>query len=84
MELQNIGNNNSYTLFEEKFLYVLNNQELLKTNLLRYNNNDFMSMKLKKNIMFRSKLKTTFNKNRSYENWCKYKRQRNLPSRHMT
>ena len=26
----------------------------------------------------RSKLRNIFNKNRNYENWCKYKRQRNL------
>ena len=28
--------------------------------------------------MVRSKLRNIFNKNRNYENWCKYKRQRNL------
>ena len=28
--------------------------------------------------MLRSKLKNSFNKDRSYENWCKYKRQRNF------
>ena len=37
-----------------------------------------MSKELKKNIMLRSKLKNSFNKDRSYENWCKYKRQRNF------
>ena len=75
MEVHSIGNNNSYTLFEEKFLSVLNMQALLKTKLPRYNNNAFMSKELRKSIMLRSKLKNTFNKNRSYENWCKYKRQ---------
>ena len=29
-------------------------------------------------IMVRSILRNNYNKNRSYENWCKYKRQRNL------
>ena len=28
--------------------------------------------------MVRSKLRNIFNKDRNYENWCKYKRQRNL------
>ena len=37
-----------------------------------------MSKELRKNIMLRSKLKNSFNKDRSYENWCKYKRQRNF------
>ena len=38
MELHSIGNNNSYALFEERFLSVLNKQAPLKINLLQYNN----------------------------------------------
>ena len=52
---------------------VLNKQAPLETKLLRYNNNAFISKELKKSIMLQSKLKTTFNKNRSYENWCNYR-----------
>ena len=37
-----------------------------------------MSEELRKNIILQSNLKNTFNKDRSYENWCKYKRQRNF------
>ena len=37
-----------------------------------------MTKDLRKQIMVRSKLRNIFNKNRNYENWCKYKRQRNL------
>ena len=37
-----------------------------------------MTKGLRKQIMVRSKLRNIFNKNRNYENWCKYKRQRNL------
>ena len=74
MELHSTGNNDSCTLIEEKFLHVLNKQATVKTKLLRYNNNSFMSKQLKKNAMLRSKLKNIFNRNRSYENWCKYKR----------
>ena len=77
VELHNIGNNNSYTLFEEKFLSVLNKQVPLKTKLLRYNNNAFITKELKNSIILRSKLKNTFNEKRSYENWGKYRRQRN-------
>ena len=42
------------------------------------NNTSFMSKELRKSIMFQSKLKNDFNKNRFYENWCKYNGQQNL------
>ena len=37
-----------------------------------------MTKNLRKQIMVRSKLRNNYNKNRNYENWCKYKLQRNL------
>ena len=37
-----------------------------------------MSKALRKSIMKRSKLRNTFNKKRSCENWQNYKRQRNI------
>ena len=37
-----------------------------------------MTKNLRKQIMVRSKLRNNYNKNRNYETWCKYKRQRNL------
>ena len=37
-----------------------------------------MSKVLRKTIMTRSKLKNICNKNRSFDNWDKYKKQRNL------
>ena len=37
-----------------------------------------MTKSLRKQIMMRSKHRNNYNKNRNYENWCKYKRQRNL------
>ena len=49
-----------------------------KKKFLRHNNNPFMIKDLRKQIMVRSKLRNTFNKNRNYDNWCKYGRQRNL------
>ena len=44
----------------------------------RHNNNPFITKDLRKKLMVRSKHIYIFNKNRNYENWCKYKRQRNL------
>ena len=69
MELYSIGNNNSYALFEEKFLHVLNKQLRLKIKLLQYNN-AFMSKELRKRIILRSKVRNVFDKNRSYKIWC--------------
>ena len=37
-----------------------------------------MTKNLRKQVMVRSKLRNNYNKNRNYENCCKYKRQRNL------
>ena len=37
-----------------------------------------MTKNLRKQIMVPSKLRNNYNKNRNDENWCKYKRQRNL------
>ena len=60
------------------FLKELNKQAPLKKKFLRHNNNPFMTKNLRKQMMVRSKLRNNYNKNRNYENWCKYKRQRNL------
>ena len=40
--------------------------------MLRFNNSAFMNKKLRKEIMKRPKLKTSFNNNRNHENGCKY------------
>ena len=63
-----------YGEFEAAFLKELNKYVPLKKKFLRHNNNPFMTKDLRK----RSKLRNIFNKNRNHENWCKYKRQRNL------
>ena len=67
----------SYGEFEAVFLKELNKHRPLKKKFLRHNN-PFKTKDLRKQIMVRSKLRNIFNKNRNYENWCKYKRQRNL------
>ena len=69
---------NTYGIFEKTFLEILDKQAPLKTKILRHNNNSFTPKELWKNIMLRSKLKKSFNKDRSYDKWCKYKRQRNF------
>ena len=68
----------SYGEFEVVFLKELNKHVPLKKTFLRHSNNPFMTKDLRKQIMVQSKLRNIFNKNRNYENWCKYKRQRNL------
>ena len=60
------------------FLTVLNKQGPLKTKFLRHDNNPFMTKELRKIIMKRSQLKNRYNKNRNYEKWYLYKRQRNF------
>ena len=67
-------NDNSES-FESIFLNDLNIYAPLKTKMLRFN--WFMTKKLRKEIMKRSRSKNNFNKNRNHENWCKYKTQRN-------
>ena len=68
----------SYGEFEAVFLKELNKHAPLKKKFLRHNNNPFMTKDLRKQIMVLSKLRSIFNKNRNYENWCKYNCQRNL------
>ena len=65
---------NFYSEFEILFLTVLNMQAPLKAKFLRHNNNPFMTKELRKAIMKRSQLKTTYNKNRNHKNWCLYKK----------
>ena len=61
-------NDNSYKSFESIFLNALIIYALLKTKMLRFNNSAFMTTKLRKQIMKRSKLKNNFNKNGNHEN----------------
>ena len=70
-------NDNSYKSFKSIILNALNIYAPLKTKILRFNNSAFMTKKLRKEIMKRSKSKKNFNKNKNHKNWCKYKTQRN-------
>ena len=69
--------NHSYAEFEKVFLKELNKHAPLKKNVLRHNNNAFMTKELRKEIKLRSKLKNKFDKERNHINWCNYNRHRN-------
>ena len=75
-ELQEIKNP-SYTQFEKAFVKVLDNHVPLKKQL-RFNHSSFMMKALRKAIMTHSRLTNIYNKNRSYDNWVKYKKQTNF------
>ena len=66
----------SYGEFEAVFLKEPNKHAPLTKKFLGNNNNSFMTKDLRRQIMVRSNSETS--QNRNYENWCKYKRQRNL------
>ena len=67
----------TYGEFEKKFTNVLNTHAPIKTKMIRFNNNVFITKELRKEIMKRSKLRNKFNRNRNHENWCNFKFQRN-------
>ena len=62
---------------KKKITNVLNIHVPIKTKLIRFNNNVFMTKELRKEIMKRSKLKNKFDRNRNYEKRCNFKFQRN-------
>ena len=63
---------------EKAVLTVLNKQAPLKAKFQRHNNNPFMTNELRKAIIERSPLKNSYSKNRNYENWYFYKKQRDF------
>ena len=74
----NSQTNLSYSTFRAVFLEILNKIELIKVKVLRFNNNAFMTIFLGKVIMHRSRLKNSFSKQSSNENWDDCKKQRNF------
>ena len=64
-ELLKSGKEINYSLFENIFLQVLNAHAPMKKKIQRFNNNSFMAKQLLKAIMYRSRLKNVFNKNRT-------------------
>ena len=72
---QRLVSSSNFEEFFDTFLATLNEHAPLKKKKIRYNHQVFMSKTLRKAIMKRSKLRNTFNKKRSSENWQNYKRQ---------
>ena len=68
----------NYSLFENIFLQVQNAHAPVKKKIQRFNDNPFMTKRLHKAIIHRSRLKNVFNKNHTPKTWDSYKKQRNF------
>ena len=68
----------NYEDFHEIFMKVPDKHAPQKKKLVRANNGPFMTKKLSKEMMHRSRLKNNFNKNPTEENEKLYKKQRNF------
>ena len=71
----------NYASFEKTFLDVLNTHAPSKKKIIRANQKPYVTKKLRKAIMLRSKLENIFYKNRSDENKHFLRRQRNYCNR---
>ena len=58
---------NTYCEFEKKITNVLNTHASIKTKMIRFHNNVFITKKLRKEIMKISKLRNKFNRNRNHD-----------------
>ena len=74
----NFQTNLSYSTFQAVFLELFNKIAPVKVKVLRFNNNAFVNISLRKAIMLRPRLKNDFNKQRSDENRNNCKMQRNF------
>ena len=74
--LKNTGN--SFEVFYGTFTNTLDCYASLKKKKDLSNHNKLMTEKLRKEVMTRSYLRNKYNKNRTYENWSNYKKQRNI------
>ena len=63
--------------FENIFMYILDKHAPIKYKYLRANDSPFMTKKLRKEVMQRSKLKNIYNREKSNASNKAYKRQRN-------
>ena len=67
----------NYDTFRYTFMDLLNDQARVKKKCIRANNAGFMSKRITKAIMNRSRLKNKFHSNPNKDNWNDYKKQRN-------
>ena len=74
--LKNTGN--SFEVFYDTFTNTLDCYASLKKKKILSSHNKFMTEKLRKDVMTRSCLRNKYNKNRTFENWSNYKKQRNI------
>ena len=66
-----------YEMFEEKFKTLLNQHLPVKTKYVRNNNAPFLTKRIRKEIMLRSKRRNSYIKCPNAINWISYKLQRN-------
>ena len=69
--------NSNYNKFQNIFSEVFGKHAPLKKKYLRANNSPFMTKQLRKMIMNRSRCKNAYFKNKTTENWGKYRKLRN-------
>ena len=69
--------NDNYSNFQNIISDVLDKHAPLKKKYLRANNSPFMTKQLRKMIMDRSRCKNAYFKNKTVENWEKYRKHRN-------
>ena len=74
--LKNIGN--SFEVFYDTLTNTLDSYVPLKKKNIRSNHYKFMTKKLRKEVMTRSRLRYKYNKNRTYEKCSNYKKQCNI------
>ena len=72
-----ITSDKDYNKFQNILCEVLEEHAPLKKKCIRANNSPFMTKQLRKMIMNRSRCKNTYFKNKSVENWERYRKLRN-------
>ena len=72
-----VTSNSKYNNFQSILCQVLEKYAPVKKKYLRANNSPFMTKQLRKMIMNRSRCKNAYFKNKTIENWEKYRKLRN-------
>ena len=72
-----VTSNSNYNNFQSILCQVLEKYAPVKKKYLRANNSPFMTKQLRKMIMNRSRCKNAYFKNKTLENWEKYRKLRN-------
>ena len=75
------ADNMTYEKFDTEFKTLLNSHAPLRKKTIRSNDAPFMSKRLRKEIMFRSRKRNLFHKDPTTDNWNKFRIQRNKCTR---